>query len=75
MGIYRKILAYILIIYAGGNRFSHLLYLGCEGIMDKLFAVAKLPLASTTLTRLLGKIRKLGLRKIQSYVIRIQPIV
>lgn len=58
MGIYGKILAYILVIYAGGNRFSHLLYLGCEGIMNKLFAVSKLPLASTTLTRLFRKIRK-----------------
>ncbi len=58
MGIYSKILAYILVIYAGGNRFSHLLYLGCEGIMNKLFAIAKLPLASTTLTRLFRKIRK-----------------
>lgn len=58
MGVYSKILAYILVIYAGGNRFSHLLYLGCEGIMNKLFAVAKLPLASTTLTRLFRKIRK-----------------
>lgn len=58
MGIYSKILAYILLIYAGGSRFSHLLYFGCEGIMNKLFAVEKLPLASTTLTRLFRKIRK-----------------
>jgi ABC-type microcin C transport system permease subunit YejB len=29
VGIYSKLLAYILMIYAGGNRFSHLLYLGC----------------------------------------------
>ncbi|HYA11362.1 MAG TPA: hypothetical protein VEF37_00060, partial [Thermodesulfovibrionales bacterium] len=27
--IYSKLLAYILMIYAGGNRFPHLLYLGC----------------------------------------------
>ncbi|MFQ3574200.1 MAG: transposase, partial [Thermodesulfovibrionales bacterium] len=58
MGIYSKILAYILMIYAGGSRFSHLLYLGCEGIISKLFGVLRLPLASTTLTRLFRKIRK-----------------
>ena len=58
MGIYSKILAYILVIYAGGNRFSHLLYIGCEGIMSRLFAVTRLPLASTTLTRMFRKIKK-----------------
>jgi hypothetical protein len=31
VGIYSKLLAYILMIYAGGNRFSHLLYLGGDG--------------------------------------------
>lgn len=58
-GIYSKIMAYILVIYAGGNRFSHLLYLGCQEILATLFAVFKLPLASTTLTRFFKKIKKM----------------
>jgi len=56
-GIYSKIMAYILVIYAGGNRFSHLLYLGCREILAELFAVVKLPMASTTLTRFFKKIK------------------
>jgi len=59
IGIYSKVLAYILLIYAGGSRFSHLLYLGWQDILTDLFAVGRLPLASTTLTRLFKKIRKL----------------
>ena len=59
MGIYSKVLAYILLIYAGGSRFSHLLYLGWQEIFTDLFAVKRLPLASTTLGRLFRKIRKL----------------
>jgi len=57
VGIYSKLLAYILMIYAGGNRFSHLLYLGCQGILSKLFAAGRLPLAPTTLSRLFKKIQ------------------
>jgi hypothetical protein len=59
MGIYSKVLSYILLIYAGGSRFSHLLYLGWQDILTDLFAVGRLPLASTTLSRLFKKIRKL----------------
>jgi hypothetical protein len=56
-GIYSKCLAYALVIYAGGNRFSHLVYLGFQGTLSGLFGVDKLPFASTTLTRLFGKIK------------------
>jgi hypothetical protein len=59
MGIYSKVLSYMLLIYAGGSRFSHLLYLGWQEILRDLFAVGRLPLASTTLTRLFKKIRTL----------------
>lgn len=59
MGIYSKVLAYILLIYAGGSRFSHLLYLGWQEIFTDLFAVKRLPLASTTLSRLFRKIRRM----------------
>ena len=58
MGIYSKVLSYILLIYAGGSRFSHLLYLGWHEVLTDLFAVGRLPLASTTLSRLFKKIRK-----------------
>jgi Transposase DDE domain group 1 len=59
MGVYNKVLAYILLVYAGGSRFSHLLYLGWQEILADLFAVKRLPSASTTLSRLFKKIRKL----------------
>jgi len=58
-GIYSKMIAYFLMIYAGGSRFSHLLYLGCREILGKLFGVKELPLASTTLTRLFNKIDRM----------------
>jgi hypothetical protein len=58
MGIYSKVLAYILMIYAGGSRFSHLLYLGWQEVLSDLFGVKRLPLASTTLGRLFRKIKK-----------------
>ncbi len=35
-GIYSKNLAYSLILYAGGSRFSHVLYLGSEQILSTL---------------------------------------
>ena len=35
--IYDKVIGYALILYAGGSRFSHLLYLGCKEILTKLF--------------------------------------
>ena len=56
-GIYSKCLAYALVIYAGGDRFSHLVYLGFQGTLSRLFGVAALPSAATTLTRLFGKIK------------------
>ena len=58
-GIYSKVMAYTLVIYAGGNRFSHLLYLGCQEILATLFSVGKLPIASTTMTRFFRKIKKM----------------
>jgi len=57
ISIYSKILSYTLMIYAGGSRFSHLLYLGSQEVLSKLFAAGRLPLASTTLTRLFRKIK------------------
>ena len=59
--MYSKILAYTLMVYAGGNRFAHLVYLGCQEILSELFAVGRLPLASTTLTK--GGIRPAKLER------------
>ena len=59
ISIYSKILSYTLMIYAGGSRFSHLLYLGSQEVLSELFAVGRLPLASTTLTRLFRKIKSM----------------
>jgi hypothetical protein len=36
MGIYSKTAAYILLIYAGGSRFLHLLYLGWQEVLTDL---------------------------------------
>jgi hypothetical protein len=56
MGINSKVLAYILVIYAGGNRFSHLVYLGWQEVLSDLFGVKRATLTSTTLGRLFRKI-------------------
>jgi hypothetical protein len=55
-GVYSKVLAYVLMIYAGGNRFSHLLYIGCQELLSRLFGLKSLPLAATTLTRYFKRI-------------------
>jgi len=59
MGGYSKILAYLLLLYAGDSRFSHWLYLGWQEVFTDLFAVQRLPSASTTLSRLFKKISKM----------------
>lgn len=57
--IYDKLIGYSLILYAGGNRFSHLLYVGCKEILTKLFGAKRLPEASTTLTRIFNKLKRM----------------
>ena len=59
VGIYSKVLAYILLIYVGGSRFSHLLYLGWQEVFTDLFGVRRLPSATTTSGRIGRKIRKM----------------
>ena len=56
--IYDKVLGFALTIFAGGSRFSHMMYLGGQSILENLFSLKKLPRASTTLTRLFGKIKR-----------------
>jgi hypothetical protein len=58
IGIYEKVLAYTLMVYAGGNRFSHVLYLGCQEVLERLFGIRKMPSSSSTLTRFFGKLRR-----------------
>ena len=58
LGVYSKVLSMLLIVFAGGDRFSHMLYLGCSEILGSLFAAPKrLPMAATTLSRMFGKIK------------------
>lgn len=56
MKLYDKVLGYSLIFYAGGSRFSHVLYLGCKETLSKLFGIERLPKSSSTLTRLFNKL-------------------
>lgn len=57
MGVYSKVLSKILMVFAGGERFSHLPYLGGnEEVIKKLFCVDRLAKASSTLTRLFNKV-------------------
>lgn len=60
MGIYGKIVAYAAMVYAGAERFSHLVYLGNKDILATLFGATRLPAAATTLTRLFAKIKHLA---------------
>jgi len=60
MGIYGKIIAYAAMVYAGAERFSHLVYLGNKDVLARVFGVARLPAAATTLTRLFTKIKNLA---------------
>lgn len=57
LGLYPKALAFILMLFSGGKRFAHLLYLGeSKDVMAGLFGVKRLPEAPTTLTRFFGKL-------------------
>jgi hypothetical protein len=59
MGIYGKIVAYAAMVYAGAERFSHLVYLGNREILTTVFGAGRLPAAATTLTRLFARIKNL----------------
>ncbi len=59
MGIYGKVIAYAAMVYAGAERFSHLVYLGNKEVLAMLFGAGRLPGAATTLTRLFTKIKNL----------------
>jgi hypothetical protein len=61
LGPYPKLLAFMLMLFAGGKRFSHWLYLGDSNeIFAGLFGVERLPKAASTLTRFFSKMKSWG---------------
>ena len=59
IGVYGKAIAFVAMIFAGAERFSHLIYLGNKEVLAKIFGVKRLPGAATTLTRMFGKLKNL----------------
>ena len=59
-GVYIKVLSYALIMFAGGERFSHILYLGSRKVLSELFGVKRLIKAGTSITRMFNKIQKMS---------------
>jgi hypothetical protein len=59
MGIYGKTIAFVAMVYAGAERFSHLIYLGNKDVLAKMFGVERLPGAATTLTRMFNKLKSI----------------
>lgn len=59
MGIYGKAIAFFAMVYAGANRFSHLIYLGNKEVLAKIFGAKRLPGAATTLTRMFNKLKNI----------------
>jgi hypothetical protein len=57
MGIYGKTIAFVAMVLAGAERFSHLVYLGNKDVLAKIFGVKRLPDAATTITRMFGSSR------------------
>jgi len=66
MGVYGKTIAFVAMIFAGAERFSHLVYLGNKEVLAKMFGVKRLPDAATTLTRMFGKLKNLKIAEIFS---------
>ncbi len=54
-GVYAKFISYTLIMFAGGERFSHVLYLGSQVILSRLFGVKRLIESGTSITRMFNK--------------------
>ena len=66
MGIYAKMIAYVGMVYAGAERFSHLVYLGNKEVLAQVFGVSRLPGAATTLTRMFNKLRNIRVADVLS---------
>jgi len=59
IGIYGKTIAFVSMVFAGAERFSHLMYLGNKDVLASVFGVQRLPDAATTLTRMFNKLKNL----------------
>jgi len=57
MGVYGKTIAFIAMIFAGAERFSHLMDPGNKDVLARVFGVRRLPDAATTLTRMFNKLK------------------
>jgi hypothetical protein len=78
MGIYGKTIAFIAMIFAGAERFSHLVYLGNADFLAQIFGVKRLPEAATTLTRMFNKLKTVGMAEafscnVWTYLCRLIP--
>lgn len=78
IGIYGKIIAFVGMVYAGAERFSHLIYLGNKDVIARLFDVKRLPDAATTITRMFNKLTTLKAadtlsRNVWSYLSQLIP--
>jgi hypothetical protein len=67
MGIYGKVAAYVAMVFAGADRFSHLVYLGNKEVLAKMFGVKRLPDAATTLTRMFNKLKNIKATDVLSH--------
>lgn len=80
MGIYGKIIAFVGMVYAGAERFSHLIYLGNKDVIARLFGVKRLPDAATTITRMFNKLTTVKAadalsRNVWSYLSQLIPSI
>jgi hypothetical protein len=66
-GIYGKSIAFMAMVIAGAERFSHLVYLGNKDVLAKIFGVKRLPDAATTITRMFNKLTTLKAANTLSY--------
>jgi hypothetical protein len=58
-GIYAKVLVFWLSILAGGERFSHIMFLSHSlEVLAKTFALKELPTSASALTRFIGKFKR-----------------
>jgi hypothetical protein len=78
MGIYGKSVAFIAMIFAGAERFSHLMYLGDKDVLARMFGVRRLPDAATTLTRMFNKLKTVRMAEtfscnVWTYLCRLIP--
>jgi len=55
--MYDKLISFIAIALIGGERFSHLMFLGNQIVIKEIFGIEKYVQASMTITGLFGKIK------------------